>query len=121
MLLFFGQARCTTQIHILSAVGTIADTRKRIDFLMLSWTTFVFAKLLHQIKFLLSDDRLMGILEDQPFLFRVVHTFLVFVGLHMSTEVDRVSTVFLLFENVRDRFHSPAVEVGVLMSVVSAL
>ena len=79
------------------------------------------AKLLHKIKFLLRDDRLMGILENQPIIFRVIHPLLVFVGLHMSTEVDRVSAILSLFKNMGNRFASSTVQLGILMTIIPAL
>ena len=76
MLLSFCQTRCSAQIHLLSAVRTVDHTRKWIDFLMFGGTALMFAKFLHQVKLLLSDNGFMGILKDQPILFRVIHTFL---------------------------------------------
>ena len=43
---------------------------------MFGGTALMFAKFLHQVKLLLSDNGIMGILKDQPILFRVIHTFL---------------------------------------------
>ena len=88
---------------------------------MLCRATFVLAKLLHHIKLLLRDDRLMGILEDQPVIFRVIHTFLVFVGLHMSAEIHSVSAILSLFENMGNRFAAPAMRLGILMTIIPAL
>ena len=79
------------------------------------------AKLLHQVKLLLSDNGFMGILKDQPILFRVIHTLLVFVGLHMSAEIDRVSAVFSLFKDMGNRFAAPAVQLSVLVTIIPTL
>ena len=71
---------------------------------MFGGTALILAKLLHQIKLLLSNNGFMGILKDKPVLFWVIHTFLVFVGLHMSAEIDCVSAVFSLFKNMSNGF-----------------
>ena len=38
-------------------------------------------------------------------LFRVIHTLLVFVGLHMSTEIHSMTCIFRLFRNIGDSLH----------------
>jgi len=100
MFLIGGQTCCTAQIHLLSAIGTVDHTRKWIDFLMFGGTALVLAKLLHQIKLLLSYDRLMSILKDEPFFLRISHGLLVFVGLLVCSEVDRMTDVFRTVKNI---------------------
>ena len=39
----------------------------------------------------------------------------------MSTEIHCMTCVFGLFKNTRDCFHTPAIEVGILVTVISAL
>lgn len=63
----------------------------------------------------------MCILENQPALFRVIHTVSYFAGFHMSSEIDRVSAVFRLFENMGNRFTTPTVQLGILLTFIPAL
>ena len=63
----------------------------------------------------------MGILKDKPVLLRVIHTFLVFVGLHMSAEIHSMTCVFWLFKYTRDCFRTPAIEISILVTVIPAL
>ena len=121
MLLICGQTCRTAQIHLLSAVGTVDHTRKWIDFLMFGGTALVLAKLLHQIKLLLSYDRLMSILKDEPFFLWISHGLLVFVGLLVCSEVDRMTDVFGTVKNVADGFSAPAVQLSVLVTVIPTL
>ena len=58
---------------------------------MFGGTALVLAKLLYQIKLLLSYDRLMSILKDEPFFLWISHGLLVFVGLLVCSEVDRIN------------------------------
>ena len=116
MLLICGQTCRTAQIHFLSAVRTVDHTRKWIDFLMFGGTALVLAKLLHQIKLLLSYDRLMSILKEEPFFLRISHGLLVFVGLLMCSEVDGVPAILRLVEDYRYCFTVSAFKIGVLFT-----
>ena len=100
MLLVGGQTCRTAQILFLSAVRTIDHTRKRIDFLMFSRSSLMLAKFLHQIKLLLCYNRLMSVLKDEPFFLRISHGLLVFVGLLVCSEVDRMTDVFRTVKNI---------------------
>ena len=71
---------------------------------MFGGTALVLAKLLHQIKLLLSYDRLMGILKDEPFFLRISYGFLVLVGLLVCSEIDCMPDVFRTIKNVADGF-----------------
>lgn len=121
MLLICGQTCRTAQIHLFSTVGTVDHTRKWIDFLMFGGTAFVLAKLLHQIKLLLSYDRLMSILKDEPFFLQIFHGFLVLVGLLVCSEIDCMPDVFGSIKNVTDSFSAPAVQLSVLVTVIPTL
>lgn len=88
---------------------------------MFGGAALVLAKLLHQIKLLLSYDRLMSILKDEPFFLRISHGFLVFVGLLVCSEIDCMPDVFGSIKNVADSFSAPAVQLSVLVPVISAL
>ena len=121
MFLIGGQTCCTAQIHLLSAIGTVDHTRKWIDFLMFGGTALILAKLLHQIKLLLGNDRLMGILKDEPFFLWISHGLLVFVGLLVCSEIDCMPDVFGSIKNVADSFSAPAVQLSVLVTVIPTL
>ena len=121
MLLICCERLGTAQIHFPSAVGTEANAGKRVDFLNFGRSMLMPAKLLHQVKLLLSDDRLMGVLENQPVLFRVIHSLLVFVRFHMSAEIHSVTCVFRLFKDMSNGLGAPAVQLGILMPVISSL
>lgn len=71
MLLFGTFVLAAAQIHLLSAVGTVYHSCKRIYYLRALWSALVFAKLLHQVK-MLRDDRLLCILKNLPLVLRVV-------------------------------------------------
>ncbi len=88
---------------------------------MFGGTAHVIAKLLHQIKLLLSYDRLMSILKDEPFFLRISHGLLVFVGLLVCSEVDRMTDVFGTVKNVADGFSASAVQLSVLVTVIPTL
>ena len=68
--------------------------------------------LLYQVKGLLADDRFMSILENLPFLLRIVDDLMNLVGLHVCLEIDRVTAVFQVFKYMGDRIRSPAVQWG---------
>ena len=121
MLLIGGQTCRSAQIHFVSAVRTVDHTRKWIDFLMFSGTALVLAKLLHQFKLLLSYDRLMSVLKDEPFFLRISHGFLVLVGLLVCFEIDCMPDVFGSIKNVADSFSAPAVQLSVLVTVIPTL
>lgn len=88
---------------------------------MLGGTALVLAKLLHQIKLLLSYDRLMSILKDEPFFLRISHGLLVFVRLLMCSEIDCMPDVFGSIKNVADSFSAPTVQLSVLVTVIPTL
>ena len=108
MLLFGTLVLAAAQVHLLSAVGTVHHSCKGIDRLHFLRSAFVFAKYLHQIKGLLRDDRLLRILEDLPFLLRIVYDLMHLVGLHFRSEIDRVTAVFKAFKNMGNRVRSPS-------------
>lgn len=88
---------------------------------MFGGTALVLAKLLHQIKLLLSYDRLMSILKDEPFFLRISHGLLVFVGLLMCSEVDRVTDVFRTVKNVANGFSALAMQLSVLVTIIPTM
>ena len=88
---------------------------------MFGGTALVLAKLLHQIKLLLSYDRLMSILKDEPFFLWISHGLLVFVVLLVCSEVDRMTDVFGTVKNMADGFSNPAVQLSVLVTIIPTL
>lgn len=88
---------------------------------MFGGTALVLAKLLHQIKLLLSYDRLMSILKEEPFFLRISHGLLVFVGLLMCSEVDGVPAILRLVEDYRYCFTVSAFKIGVFVYGIPAL
>ena len=121
MLLIFCQACGTAEVHLLTTVSAVTDTRKWIDFLMFCWSALMFAKLLHQVKLFLRYDRLMGILKDEPFFLRITDSLFDLVGLLASTEVDGVSAILRLVENPRYSSTIPAFKVGIFVYRIPAL
>ena len=71
-------------------------------------------------KVLLVNDRLMGILENCPFVLRDIMAFLVLEVLS-GLEVDGVSQIFTLFKNVADGGRTPAVHIFESLVFVHAL
>lgn len=72
MLLFRTFVLAVAQIHLLSAVGTVHHSCERIYYLRALRSALVLAKLLHQVKGLLRDDRLLCILKNLPLVLWVV-------------------------------------------------
>ena len=87
---------------------------------MFGGTALVLAKLLHQIKLLLSYYRLMSILKDEPFFLWISHGLLVFVGLLVCSEINRMPNVLLSVEYVTDSFTAPTMQLSILMTVISS-
>ena len=51
------------------------------------------AYLLHKVKIVLRNNRLMGVFDDKPVLLRIFIQLLVFVGFAVGLEVDRVTEI----------------------------
>ena len=79
------------------------------------------AYLLHKVKVVLRNNRLMGILDDKPVLFRIFIQLLVFVGLAVGLEVDRVTEVIHTLKNMNDRCHTPAFCFNILSAYTHTL
>ena len=60
----------------------------------------------------------MGVFDDKPVLFRIFIQLLVFVGLAVGLEVDRVTEVIHTLKNMNDRCHTPAFCFGVLIAYI---
>ena len=121
MLLFGTLVLAAAQVHLFSTVSTVHHSCKGIDHLHLLRSALVLAKFLHQVKGLLRDDRFLRILEDLPLVLRIVDDFVNLVGLHLCTEVDRMTAVFIAFKNMGNRVCTPAVCFSVVSAVVPAL
>ena len=63
----------------------------------------------------------MGILKNQPVLLRIANSLLYFVGLPAGSEIDGVSAIFGALQNTRHRSVIPAIEFGILVTIISAL
>ena len=108
-------------IHLAAAVGAIEQASK--------WSCFAPAvrvasdiptDFLHKVKGLLVNDRLMGILENCPFVLRDIMAFLVLEVLS-GLEIYGVSQIFTLFKNVADGGRTPAVHIFESLVFVHAL
>lgn len=121
MFLFRAFILSSAQIHLLTAVDTIDHSCKRIDYLTPLRSALMLAKLLHQVKGLLRDDRLLRILEDKSLVLGIIDDLMHLVGLHVCAEVDRVTAVFIAFKNVADSLRSPTVQFGIVSAVVPTL
>ena len=105
-------------IHLAAAIGTIEQAREGSCFApAVRVASDIPTDFLHKVKGLLVNDRLMGILENCPFVLRDIMAFLVLEVLS-GLEVDGVSQIFTLFKNVADGGRTPAVRMVVRICFV---
>ena len=96
-------------IHFASAIGTIKQACEGSCFApAVRVASDIPTDFLHKVKGLLVNDRLMGILENCPFVLRDIMAFLVLEVLS-GLEIDGVSQIFTLFKKVADSGRTPAV------------
>ena len=65
--------------------------------------------LLHLLKHILADDRLMGIFHPNPFFFRLAHLFLVFIRDISLLIVYAVADVGFILQNTFDLSNGPGI------------
>ena len=105
-------------IHLAAAIGTIEQAREGSCFApAVRVASDIPTDFLHKVKGLLVNDRLMGILENCPFVLRDIMAFLVLEVLS-GLEIDGVSQIFTLFKNVADGGRTPAVRMVVRICFV---
>ena len=98
-------------VHFTATVGAVEKSRQRRGLApAIRVTLDIGADALHIVKCLLIDNSLMGILKNCPFAFIDIVTFLVLKML-LCLEIDRMSQVFPLFEDMDNNGRSPAVGV----------
>lgn len=105
-------------IKSVPAVSTIDHTCKRTYSTTFLPSLFMTANLLNQIKVVLRNNWLVGVFNDKSVLLWIFIQLLVFVGLAVSLEVDRVIDVFHTFKNMHDRCHSPTLCFSVLIAYI---
>ena len=86
-------------IQLSTAVRTARNAGEHVTLAGSRGTSLVLANLLHTGEGICVDDRLMGILEDMPFLRRILDLLLTLVGRLPRFEIDHVTEVFQLTEN----------------------
>ena len=89
-------------VHFRAAVRAVHQTCEWRDFApAVRITTHIGTNALNVIKKLLRNNRFVGVFKDRPFAFGDVMTFLV-PEIFARFEIDRVSQIFALFEDVDD-------------------
>ena len=86
-------AICPADIESVTAVRTVDHSCKRTYRTAFQPSFLVAAYLLHKVKIVLRNNRLMGVFDDKPVLLRIFIQLLVFVGLAVVLEVDRVTVL----------------------------
>ena len=108
-------------IHLAAAVGTIKQACEGSCFApAVRVASDIPTDFLHKVKGLLVNDRLMGILENCPFVLRDIMAFFVLEVLS-GLEIDGVSQILTLFKNVADGGRTPAVHIFEGLIFVHAL
>ena len=108
-------------IHLAAAIGAIEQAREGSCFAPAVWVASdIPTDFLHKVKGLLVNDRLMGILENCPFVLRDIMAFFVLEVLS-GLEIDGVSQILTLFKNVADGGRTPAVHIFEGLIFVHAL
>ena len=105
LLLFHG--RTATEIHFLSAIGAIHQSRKRAHFTHIRRTAFCFPNSLDGFKSLLIDDRFLRVFKDNPVLSRYVNALFRLIRLLIRLEVDGATCVLQVFKYIRNRSLTP--------------
>ena len=108
-------------IHLAAAIGTIEQACEGCCLApAVRVASDLAADFLHKVKGLLVDDRLMGILKNRPLVLRDIVAFLILEMLS-GLEVDGVSQILTLFQNVADGGRTPAVHIFESLVFVHAL
>ena len=108
-------------IHLAAAVSAVEQTCEGSRFApTVRVASDIPSDFLHKVKGLLVDDGFVGILENRPLVLRDIMTFLVLEMLS-GLEIDGVSQIFTLFQNVADGGRTPAVLVLELLVLVHTL
>ena len=108
-------------IHLAAAIGTIKQACEGSFFApSVRLASDIPTDFLHKVKGLLVNDRLMGILENCPFVLRDIMAFLVLEVLS-DLEIDGVSQILTLFKNVADVGRTPAVHIFESLILVHTL
>lgn len=100
---------CHAVVQFLSAVRTVEQSRKRTDNSAFGRSVAVLPEFLYQLKYRSLDNGRAGIREDFPFFLRSFNLCFVLERLCRTSEIDRISTVFLLGKNIRNRSGTPVV------------
>ena len=90
-------------IELASAIITEYNARKHTDISATRRSALVFAKLLNDSKGFSVNDGRMGILEYLPVFFGTVYPRFVLERLGGGTEIDRISHILLLLQEVCNR------------------
>ena len=93
---------------------------KRTDNVAFGGPATVLAELLYQSEHLAVNDGRMSILENLPFLRRLVNSLLVLEGLGGAAEIHRIAAVLLLAEDVSHSSRAPVVWDGRRLAAISA-
>ena len=121
MLLFCIKTFRPAKIHLLSAIRTVNHSRKWVNFSAPLNSAFVLAKLLHQIKIVLRNNRLVRVLKNYPFLFGVLYSLFALVGFGMCAEIHSMPCVFSFFKDMVNGLFSPAMKSCIRMTCISTL
>ena len=91
-----------SEAHGSPAAAAFQQTGEDLDAVVLGAAVSARYLLLYLLKQLRTDDRLVGVFDPDPFLFRVAYHLLVFVGDAVLLVVDAVSDIGLVRQDVLD-------------------
>lgn len=110
-------ARPRWVIHLRAAVGAVEQAGQRIGLPGGVRAVDGFSDLLGQFPSLRVHNGLMGMLENRPFLRGPLDGVFVFIGFLVRAEVDGMSHVLRLGEDIRDRRAAPVVGAAIIVAV----
>ena len=96
-------------IHLRAAVGAEYESRQGIGFIDGIETARRFNQALTQLPGLQIDEGLLGTLEYRPFFGRILDVLFLLVGLACGTEIDRITEIIRLGQNLLDHIAAPIV------------